>query len=327
MEPKKRKPRKDKPKKENGDGAAKPAPERKSSPPPAEVKPKERMRLIDLLKQQGPQSDAEILQYEKETRIAQRKLLHDTWVARNELYRSLFGEPAYVTPENYGAPSPVPEEEPQDAFAGSNDTADPGHPQREEQHLAVLAYAPTEERKYWMYVTAGMCSPWVQDEPAEVSGFGVELMIKSPEDAPWAAQILRSMAFYVFNHAGTLSPGVRIGLNAPIAVQLDSLIRNVIVWYADEAADCWYQLPAGGFGIYSVIGATDDECKYANAIGEYGTWCIQEILRQTGYGQVTDPGRESACDHERFMEISSAVSMFAHTFKETKQPETDLFDF
>ena len=117
---------------------------------------------------------------------------------------------------------------------------------------------------HWTYVTAGLCSPWLQQEPDEVSGFGCELMIRSRTDAPWAAQILRSMAFYIFNHAGTISPGVRIALHAPIAPNTDSKIRNLFVWYADEAPDRWYQLPSGGFGLFTAVGITDDELALPN---------------------------------------------------------------
>ncbi len=246
----------------------------------------------------------------------QRDLLISAWKARDELYKNLFGDYSHVSPKNYGPPDELLQEE----IATGNaelgiETGDPGDPDNHNQHLAVLAYGPDPTRPYWTYVTAGLCSPWVQQAPDEVSGFGCELLIKSPIEASWPAQILRSMAFYIFNHAGTLSPGVRIGLNAPIKAGSDSKLRNVVIWYADEAPDCWYELPSGGFGIFAAIGITDDELRFAESIEEYGTWCIQNVLRQTGSAQITDPDRDSVMQRDDINEIVNATKNFYNEFR------------
>lgn len=253
---------------------------------------------------------------QKRVMVAGRELLIAAWKARDELYRELFGEPSYVSPENYAPPPPLKAESIiLDEERVSRDTADPGDPDLAEQQLSILAYAPDPTRPYWTYVTAGLSSPWLQDEPAEVSGFACELMIKSPVDSPWAPRILRAMAFYIFSHAGTLSPGTRINLNAPIAANTESALTNIFIWYADEAADCWYILPSGGFGLFIAVGMTDDEQKYAESVEEYGTWCIQQVLRQTGHGQVTDPTRESVMKKEDIAGILNSTRMFADTFR------------
>lgn len=246
--------------------------------------------------------------------IAQRQLLIRAWQARDKLYRDLFGDYTSVLPASYAPPPAiVPGKKASSSTKSKGKTVhDPG---LDDQRLAVLAYAPDPLRPYWTYITAGLSSPWLQSSPQEISGFGCELMIKSPVEANWPSQILQGMAFYIFNHAGTLTPGVRIGLNAPIEVGSDSLIRNLVIWYADEAPDCWYQLSSGGFGIFAAIGITDDELKFAESIDEYGTWCIQQVLRQLGSGQVTDPKRQSAMKHENIESIKASVSTFARQFK------------
>ncbi|PWU02132.1 MAG: hypothetical protein C5B53_02025 [Candidatus Melainabacteria bacterium] len=246
--------------------------------------------------------------------VARRDLLISAWRARDELYKNLFGEPTSVTPSNYRPPPAIPSGKAKTRSPNelATDTADPG---LEDQRLAIIAYGPDPVRPYWTYITAGISSPWLQGQPEEVSGFGCELMIKSPIEAQWPAQILRSMAFYLFNHAGTLSPGARIALNAPIAVNSESKLRNLVIWYADEAPDCWYQLPSGGFGVFTAIGITDDELKFAESIDEYGTWCIQQVLRQVGTGQVTNPDRESAMQNENIASITNSVTTFARQFK------------
>jgi hypothetical protein len=262
-------------------------------------------------------------EYEREQEEARLKLLRRAWIARNNLYRELFGEPTYVTPASYGPPSDVmPEEGAKPAKYDKHqslDTGDPGDSDPTEQHLAVLAYGPDPFRPYWTYVTAGISSPWVQSAPADSSGFGLEFVIKSPIDHPFAPQLLRTLAFYIFNHAGVISPGVRIGLNGPIVPGSESLIRNAIIWYVDEAPDAWYQLPSGGFGMFSVIGITEAEAKYAQSVEKYGTWCIEQLLRRKGIGQVSDPHRGDMMSEPDTADMLIAIKQFADTFRENEE--------
>jgi hypothetical protein len=250
---------------------------------------------------------------EPEDPVAQRQLLIDAWNARDELYKQLFGDYAYVTPASYGPPSKLIAKKEVDLNTVHGGSGDPGDPEAEEMHLAVLAYAPDPLRHYWTYVTAGLSSPWLQQKPDDVSGFGCELVIKSPTDALWPARILRSLAYYIFNHAGTISPGVRISLNAPINENNDSLLRNIFAWYLDEAPDNWYILPSGGFGLFCAVGITEKELRYAESVDEYGTWCIHEALRSTGHGQVTNPDRPDLIT-EGNAELLNNFRIFANNF-------------
>ena len=231
-------------------------------------------------------------------------LLISSWKERDELYEALFGPYASVSPPNYASPEL---RKGQDHASGQLDISN--------QQLAVLTYAPEPLRPYWMYITAGLSTPWLQDEAQEVSGFGLELMVKSPTEADWPAQILRTLAYYIFNHMGTLSPSVRLALNASIVVGSNSLLRNMLIWYTDEAPDGWYQLPSGGFGIFTAIGITDDEMKLAESLHEeYGTWCMQQILRQIGLGQITDPSRSSIMNRDDISSVINSTKGFAEQF-------------
>lgn len=257
--------------------------------------------------------------------VAQRKLLIEAWHARDELYKQIFGEYTYVLPATYRPPSEIINVAEVDLNTVHGGSGDPGDPAAEEQHLAILAYGPDPLRPYWTYVTAGLCSPWLQQEPSEVSGFGCELIIKSPTDATWPAQILRSLAFSIFNHAGPISPGVKVALNAPIKENSDSLLRNLFVWYADEAPDAWYQLPSGGFGLFCAVGITEDECRYAESVDEYGTWCIQEVMRALNLGQVSDPDRKSIITEENAERLNNA-RIFANNFGADVAAKGNLFE-
>ncbi len=254
-------------------------------------------------------------------------LLVKSWQSRDALYQQLFGPHKYVSPENYSAP--VLQSKPKDNASARHAEFNIESPNKEldlsNQQLAIFTYEPDPLRPYWTYLTAGLSTPWLQDEELEVSGFGLELMIKSPNEADWPAQILRTMAYYIFNHMGTLSPSKRLALNSSIIAGGKSLLRNVLIWYADDSTDCWYQLPSGGFGIFTAIGITDDEMRLTESMHEeYGTWCMLQILKRLGIDQVTDPSRPSIFETENISSIIDSVKDYAEqfhrAFPEANQP-------
>ncbi len=173
-----------------------------------------------------------------------------------------------------------------------------------------------------MHITSGLSNPWYQKRAAEVSGFGCEIMLKTPDKARWSRRLLSTLALYVFNYGGTLSPGVRVSLNAPLASRRTkhSALDKVLLWYADEAADAWYELPSGGFGIFLAQGITTDENEFAESIADYGTWGIQAVLKQTGIGQITDPARRSVMAYESTGPILENVRQYVRNFRALSQP-------
>src|SRR5438552_7037327 len=109
---------------------------------------------------------------------ANRQLLVEAWEARDQLYQQLFGHYTLVSPAKY-APPLVPDPESREVTE-SGGSGDPGD---EDQRLTILTYAPDPLRPYWLYITAGLSNPWYQESPAEVSGFGYELLMKTPHEA------------------------------------------------------------------------------------------------------------------------------------------------
>lgn len=311
--------KKQKPKKESGEQKKNKTPEEQlKGETKGEIKAEEK---IEKKKEKPNLTDLISAQIETHgDEQARRHLIVDAWEARNEVYNQLFGQPSYTDPPKWAPPA---RQLPSNYKASARktmslDTSDPGF-KSDEQHLAILAFGPDPLRPYWTYVTAGLSTPWLQYGYQEVSGFGIELMVKSPVEAKWPAQLLRTMAFYVFNHAGVLSPGVRVSLNGPVDPYSKSDVKNAIVWYADEATEAWYQIPSGGFGMFVVIGITDDELDYAESVKDYGTWCIQQAVKNIGHGQVTDPSRTSIMKHENINTVLSGVRNFAETFRANKE--------
>lgn len=245
-------------------------------------------------------------------------LMQKAWRERNQLYSELFGEPAFILPKHYECPA-----QPEPSFEDKGDVNDIGEriaaftSTMTEQRIYVLAYAPDAERgrDYWLYVTAGLSNPWFQEEADEVSGFGCELIIKAPKSARWPVKMLRRLAYYILSYSGTLSPGIILNMPGPINPGKHADLDNLFIWYADEAPDCWYQLTPGGFGLFCAVGISEDEAVFAEQIGEYGTWCIQEVLRRRGVSQLTNPERESVMKQEGIANTLESVRAYAENFK------------
>lgn len=256
---------------------------------------------------------------------ANQKLMTSAWRARNKIYEELFGAYVYTLPKKYSPPG-----EPEPGFRrlseGSDPDSQPGQmifsSAMTGQRISVLAYGPRIDRPHWTYVTAGLSNPWFQEEASDVSGYGCELVVKSATDARWPIRLLRRLAYYILSYSGTLSPGVILNMKEPIGATRAAQLNNIFVWYVDEAPDCLYDLPSGAFGLFSVIGITEDECKYAESVEDYGTFCIQQVLRQNGLGQLTDPARASVMQQENIDSILKSVKTYVENFR-ASMPSSD----
>src|SRR5664279_3956779 len=95
-------------------------------------------------KQEDNRIGKEDPEFERESELARRKLLLQSWHARDALYKEIFGEPSYVSPANYGPPvfSDQTPGKKRKSRLESNDTSRPPDNASGEQQLAVLAYGP-----------------------------------------------------------------------------------------------------------------------------------------------------------------------------------------
>lgn len=242
--------------------------------------------------------------------------LKNTWVARNKLYKQLFGSLKHSFPHDYLPPQPVIMP---DNLKTAGDIAQLLGRQIPENKIPILTYGPEQEAKknYWTYITSGLSNPWFSSEPDEVAGFGCELMIKTPEESQWAARLLRRLAFYILSYAGTLSPGVMLSLDKALFKDNSSSIAAVLIWYADEAVETVYQLPAGAFGIFSVIGLTVEEQHYIENSGTYSSWCMQEAFRQMGLGQITTYKRQTIIEQPETEQLLAGLQNYCRQFNES----------
>ena len=239
----------------------------------------------------------------------------ETWHARDVLYRQLFGPHLFNLPKAY-QPPPVKMQ----SAATSADIAALLGTTISETDITIMVHEPNELRGYWTYVTAGLSNPWFGRGDGDVSGFGYELVLKTSKPGRWQIRLLRRLISYVVTYSGTLQPGVMLQFDLPLFYSSKSKMDGILMWYADEAPECLYELPTGRFGIFLVLGIMDDEADFVRSFSD-GTWCMQQLLRQGGHNQITEPWRESIMSRCDAKEMIYSLRSYASLFTPTDQSQ------
>lgn len=235
--------------------------------------------------------------------------LKRAWHARDHLYKELFGPHACSLPKEYSVPKDLESKE----ITSAHELTLALGKTLTEKDISIIAHRPNEVNDYWTFVTAGLSNPWFGQND-EVSGFGCELVLKTKSPGIWTWKLMRRLVYYIVSYSGTLSPGVMLQMDAKLFREGSSELGGIIVWYVDEAPECIYQLPTGNFGIFSVIGVTTDECEFIETIDQYGCWCVQQILRESGFGQLTEPKRTSIMKGENIQAKVDSLRNYLENF-------------
>jgi hypothetical protein len=165
-------------------------------------------------------------------------------------------------------------------------------------HLGVLEFAPSADRKSWLYVTSGGSTPWESEpsqyNPEEYSWLGVEFVIETPEQADWPVTTLqRLLAYHVLLCHGRYgdTPGLDYGHRLPVGGAIDgsndSLIRFMALTKPRHFPGT-AQLESGKFDFLHVIGITEAERNYAKA---HSTEELIAVLEKGNAYPITSPGR------------------------------------
>ena len=164
-------------------------------------------------------------------------------------------------------------------------------------HYGVFEYAPTSERRSWVYVTSGMSTPWDDDEPDPdgVSGLGSEFVFESTIQGDWAIRRLWQLMAYQILLFHDRYPG-----HSPLAT-FDRLPLRSSIW--DKASEIQtlmlappdagpgiQRLESGSFSLVHVVGITEAEAAYARA--HDGVALLDQLRAEEAF-PVTDPARQS----------------------------------
>jgi hypothetical protein len=167
----------------------------------------------------------------------------------------------------------------------------------------------------WTYVTGGLSLPWTTDLTdinaedysatlgqvtpeqlaaatvfgIELSGYGFEMVIHTPRQAPWAVSLLHSLGSYVLHTGDAFTLGQRVPLEGMIGLGGDSAL-HVLIFVPPADRSPLFKLPTGFAQWLVVVGITDDEWEYAQ---REGSAALIAALQSAGIADLTDPGRGS----------------------------------
>lgn len=132
-------------------------------------------------------------------------------------------------------------------------------------HHGVFKCPPTGTRKNWAYITSGMSNPWEADVQEEYSGLGVEFIIETLNDEPWAIDILLTlMAYNLMLASGEMGdvPLLDYGHRIPLALSttITAMMLTEPVHYPDN-----FKIQSGCVDLIQIVGITDSELEVAKA--------------------------------------------------------------
>ena len=166
--------------------------------------------------------------------------------------------------------------------------------------FGVFEFAPTADRRSWLYVTSGYSNPWdadPQDHDLQgSSGAGVEFTFAVSEQGNWAIKTLQTLlAAELLLSTGRLpnarpfSVNDRIALQAPLDGRAECEIRHLVVVERGDGPQR-FSLPSGTVTLVGFTGITDAEAAFAKA---HNSPQLIGKLRGLGHHPVTNPGRRS----------------------------------
>jgi hypothetical protein len=168
-------------------------------------------------------------------------------------------------------------------------------------HFAVIEIAPNDKHPDWLYVTSAFSQPWKIEDPAElnrdgISGFGYELLVRSPERAGWAVDVLHRLTAYQIGVYYELMRGKLFDyydwmpLNGPISPRVpNSPVRGMFITHPLDFEE-HFELRSGRASFLQIVGITGAEL----AFGLYqGMSRLERVLYEQGVAPTTDPARAS----------------------------------
>ncbi len=213
----------------------------------------------------------------------------DIWRDREErIYPALFGPlPPTVVPVPFDAFR---------AILGPDAAIKP-----EWRHYAVIEIAPNELHSDWFYITTAFSQPWKLEKPEELnkdvfSGVGFEMLLRTPERANWAVDVLHRLSAYQIGVAEGLMKGKLfeygdwMPLNGPIDSAVpDSKVRGIFISRPRDFM-ARFSLRSGQVDVLQLVGITGDEVAY---LLNSAPPPFEELLYSQGAAPTTDPRRDS----------------------------------
>lgn len=161
----------------------------------------------------------------------------------------------------------------------------------------VFRFAPTEDRKSWLYVSSGLSNAWFDEapDPSGTSGFGCEFIMETSEKADWPIIRLHQIMKHQIDiccgkHEGAdpLSDYDRIPLGGPIDFMNSCLTHLVLARPLSVVQE--FQQDSGIADFYLIFGITEAERDFAK---DAGGDALLKFLRAKTEFPITNAARGS----------------------------------
>jgi hypothetical protein len=168
-------------------------------------------------------------------------------------------------------------------------------------HYAVVEVAPNEKHNDWIYVTSAFSQPWKAESQAELdpdgsSGYGYEMLIRTPERANWAVDVLHRLGAYQLGVYHEKMKGKLFGwhdwmpLNGPISPDYPtSAVRGMFITHPRDF-EAHFELPSGRVNFLQIVGITGPELAYGLFKGFDR---LEDLLFEAGAAPTTNPARKT----------------------------------
>lgn len=166
---------------------------------------------------------------------------------------------------------------------------------------AVVEIAPNQQHADWLYVTTGLSQPWKIDDPAKLdrngySGQGFEMVLRAPERAGWAVDVLHALTAYQLGVYHEIKRGKLfeyydwMPLNGPISSKVpDTEVRGMFISRPQDYP-ARFELRSGQVDLLQIVGITGPELAYGLSLGMSR---LEKLLYAQGAAPVTDPARST----------------------------------
>jgi len=156
-------------------------------------------------------------------------------------------------------------------------------------HYGVFASPPNEKRKSWAYVSSGMSNPWEKDEKDEYSGLGVEFVLETSDEAPWAIAVVRSLiAYNILLSVGRFGDYPMLDYGHRIPMKLTPSLSHVMLVKPTHYKGS-IDLISGRVDFLHTIGITSGEYALAK---ESNSDSLYQLLKKEGVYPLTSRDRK-----------------------------------
>lgn len=168
-------------------------------------------------------------------------------------------------------------------------------------HFAVIEVAPNSRHSDWFYLTTGFSQPWKITDPEKLdrngySGAGYELVLRTPDRAGWAVDVLHRLTAYQIGVYFEKKLGKLfqyhdwMPLNGPISPAVPaSKVRGMLITRPQDYP-ARFELRSGQVDLLQIVGITGPELAFGL---NQGMPRLERLLYEQGAAPTTDPTRDS----------------------------------